>query len=76
MKTIIAVIVTSSFLAAATAQSAADCTRRGIQIASCQSRLTPGTDVEAVCRECGNAVVGYLQDCAGGVGVAQIKQRE
>ena len=74
MKTIIAVIVTAS-LAVATAQSA-DCTRRATQIASCQSRLTTVTDVKAICRECGNAIVGYLQDCAGGAGVDQIKQSE
>ena len=75
MKTIIAVIVTTScFLAVASAQSAANCARRATQIANCQSRLASVTDEEAFCRECGNAVVSYFQDCTGGVGVDQVDQ--
>ena len=73
MKIILAVAVVSCFLAVGTALFD-DCTTRLVGLASCISRSAAaavGGDNYAFCRECGNPLVSYINDCGtDGVGLA------
>lgn len=73
MRTILAIVVISCFFLVASSQSF-DCLNRATQLASCISQLANNDDVQQFCNNCGNSLVQYYQDCAGGAGVDQVKQ--
>ena len=73
MRTILAIVVISYFFVVASSQSS-DCGSRANNVATCISRLSSSTDIQAFCNECGNKLVSYYRDCAGGVGVDAVKQ--
>ena len=71
MKTVLAIVVVSCFLAVASAQS---CAERAIQLSFCISRVaTAATDATSFCQECGNTLISYYQACTNGVGVSTVK---
>ena len=74
MKAIFAIVLISCVCAVAYSQFA--CLTRATEVAACITRLgnaTPGNGTADFCRECGNSLVGYYQDCANGVGVDGVK---
>ena len=73
MRTILAIVVISCFFVVASSQSS-DCINRATDVATCISRLGTSTDIDAFCNECGNKLVNYYNDCAGGAGVDAVKQ--
>ena len=73
MRTILAIVVISCFFVVASSQSS-ECRNRATDVATCISRLSSNTDIQAFCNECGNKLVSYYNDCAGGVGVDAVKQ--
>ena len=77
MKTIIiAVALVFCFLVVASAQNIADCARRATRLSNCSARQRDAArtgDTTAFCRDCGNYLVGYFEDCARGVGVDAVK---
>ena len=73
MRTILAIVVISCFFVVASSQSL-DCLNRATDLANCVSRLSSNTDTEAFCNECGNSLIRYYQDCAGGAGVDEVEQ--
>lgn len=78
MKTVIAVTMIFCFFAMVSALST-DCANRATGVATCSSRIATATNsgnLASFCSECGNPYISYLNECANGAGVAQIKQRE
>ena len=73
MRTILAIVVISCFFVVASSQSLS-CINRATDLATCISRLSSSTDTEAFCNDCGNKLVSYYQDCAGGAGVDAVRQ--
>ncbi len=73
MKAIIAIAVISCLFVVASSQSL-DCIRIAGELATCISRLGTTTDTASFCNDCGNSLVRYYRDCAGGAGVAQVQQ--
>ena len=73
MKTILAIVVISCFIAMGMAQSQ-DCIRRASELGTCLSRTaTGGGDF---CNTCANTVIRYYRDCAQGAGVDIIQRRK
>ena len=73
MRSILAIVAISCFFVVASSQSS-DCLNRFNELSSCVSRLSSSADTEAVCNQCGNGLIRYYQDCAGGAGVDTVKQ--
>ena len=77
MKTIFAIAIISCLIALGLAQNgiSQQCVDRLSDLNSCITRLAnSGGDTAAFCNECANTLISYYQDCAGGAGVAQVKQ--
>ena len=72
MKTIFAVAVLSCLIAIFGLAQSQDCLRRETEVSGCISRL--GTGGGDFCNTCANTLIRFYQDCAGGVGVDQVKQ--
>ena len=71
MKVILAIVVIACLLVATSAQ---DCTQRESDLQSClTSYLNQDPDF---CSNCPNRAISYFNDCAGGVGVDEVKERK
>ena len=73
MRAILAIAALSCFFVVASSQDL-NCFSRAAELSSCISMLGTATDTDAFCNQCGNSLVAYYQDCAGGAGVDQVKQ--
>lgn len=73
MRAILAIAALSCFFAVASSQGF-NCFSRAAELSSCLSMLGTATDTDAFCSQCGNSLVSYYQECAGGAGVDQVKQ--
>ena len=78
MRIILAIVVISCFFAVATSQLSPECSTRFTDLSSCFTMLrtaqaTPGQTPTEFCNECGNSLVSYDRDCAGGVGVDAVQ---
>ena len=73
MRTILAIVVISCFFAVAASQSL-DCITRLADLGSCITRLGTATLGQTeFCNECGNSLISYYRDCAGGNGVDTVQ---
>ena len=70
MKTVLAIAVITCLFVVGLAQNQ-QCRNRATEVSNCISRLATGGD--SFCSDCGNSLVSYYQDCAGGVGVDTVR---
>ena len=75
MRTILAIAVITCFFAVPiSSQFNLNCVNRLTDLGSCITRLGTATlDSTDFCNECGNSLVSYYRDCAGGVGVDSVQ---
>ena len=76
MKTIFFVAVLSCLIAIFGLAQSQDCARRTTEVSNCASRLASGGNINDFCNTCANTLIRFYQDCAGGAGVDQVKQRK
>ena len=73
MKAILAIAVISCFFIVTHSQNL-QCVTRLANLGTCITRLATATQGSTdFCNECGNSLVSYYQDCAGGAGVEQVQ---
>ena len=75
MKTILAIVVTSCFIAMGMAQSQ-DCTGRANELSTCISRMETGGDIDDFCNTCANNLIRLYRDCDQGDQADVIQQRK
>ena len=75
MKTIFAVAVLSCLITIFGLAQSQDCVRMPTELRNCASRLGD-ENINDFCNACANILIRFFQDCNGGVGVDQVKQRK
>ena len=76
MKAVLAIAVIACFLAVASALDPFKCAQSVTELSSCIAMLgtaTPDGDNDMFCKDCGNKLYAYYQDCANGVGTTGVK---